>query len=1092
MVHPLPPDLPEVLVACRLADRLENGHLHIAKTTARIWGIARALAFFRPDLTVLALPPWDCLPYDRRSPSAQRTGHRAASLARLTPPVPARVALITTAGAALQRVPPPESFLATGLHVRRGVVLDAAALETWLEDTGYAILPIANEPGEAALREDRVDVFPPDAARPLRLDIDDGRLVSIRPFDPLSQRGDTCTVDEDLFLPPAAELILTPTMRSRFLEGYTRTFGADTRTDFIYRCVADGYWPSGLEHWLPLAHERMPTVFDLFGDAGWSCDGDVHSLAGERLEEIKESYETRRAEKGGADQGLPVYRPLDPERLYLTTSEWTTAAEKLVPIDPGPARVHPVHASVEDGLAWMKVQRNDGRRVLALAASRGERSRLQRLFSRSGIAAAFCKDWSEAQAASVGLAVLDIGRGFSTADQVVVTARELDPHAPPPAHAGTARRLAHDMTELVIGDIVAHADYGIGRYDGLETVAADGLLHDCVRLLYHDDETVLVPVEQADLIWRYGPGSADVTLDRLHSPRWNKRVDRAREDARRLAEDLVRREKRRRAIPASALRAPDVYARFAHRFPHVETPDQQRAIRDVLGDLASGSPMDRLVCGDVGFGKTEVALRAAFVVASHGKQVAVVAPTTPLCRQHAEDFRQRLRPFGIKVGLLTRTVSRAETDAVKEGLRSGALKVCIGTQALLAAAFADLALLVVDEEHRLGAQQKERLARAHPALHVLTMTATPIPRTLQGALLDLRDTSVLATPPVERRAVRTVVQAFDATVVRHAIQRERRRGGQCFYVCPRIEDLEPLRQRLEGLISDLSVAVAHARLRPSDLDDIMIGFANGRWDLLLSTNIIEAGLNVPNANTLFVHRADLFGLAQLHQLRGRVGRTGRAAHAYLLHDPGEALSDGAQERLETLRAFSEPGAGLLLAVRDRDLRGGGALFADIQSGRVKDVGGDLLQEILRQELLRARGQTAAAEHWVPRVSFGTSVHIPEHYIAEPDLRFNVYRRIAAAENPETLETELVDRFGALPPEVGVLLAVAAVKRLAREKGVEEIAAGPRGAVLTFRVRAPSCPPGLTRRDERRLVAHDDWPDAGLRAAALISVLRNFP
>ncbi|WP_343865414.1 DEAD/DEAH box helicase, partial [Caenispirillum bisanense] len=1025
-----------------------------------------------------------------------------------------------TAAAALQRLPPPSAFRAAGFAAAIADRLEPEAAEGWLEDAGYALLPLANEPGEAAVRQDRIDVFPPDAARPLRLDLADGRLAALRRYDPFSQLGDEDPAAETgLLLPPAGELLLTDDARRRFLGGYLQAFGEAAAEDTLYRCVAEGNRVDGLEHWLPLAHDgALPTVFDLLPDAALTCDGAVTDHAADRLEEIAEAYDSRREQgtHGGGgedDSGLGLYRPVPPERLYLTADEWRAAAGRLAVVaaaaagEDGDAAAIPAFGDVAAALAWLRQRRQAGQRVTVLAASGGERARVRRLLSRAGLAPRDCPDWAAAGEADVAVVPAAVPRGFVLADRVVVAARQIDPALPAARAAQAARsvrQLASDLTDLVLGDLVVHVDHGIGRCDDLLTVEADGLPRDVVQVTFRDDEKVLVPAEHADLLWRYGSGEAEVALDAIGGSRWPKRLDKGRVDLRRLAGgggggQGPRRGAREAGAPL--LRPPPSYARFAARFPHVETPDQQRAIDAVLADLAAGMPMDRLVCGDVGFGKTEVALRAAFVAAAGGVQVAVVAPTTPLCRQHYDDFRRRLRPFGLRVGLLARSQSRSEAEAVKAALKRGDIDVVIGTHGLLNAGFDRLGLLIVDEEHRFGTRQKEQLAEARPQLHMLRMTATPIPRTLQSALAGLRPVSVLATPPVECGAVRTVVQAFDGPVVRQAILRERRRGGQCFYVCPRIEDLEPARERLAELLPDLRLAVAHARLRPADLDDIMMGFAAGRSDLLLSTNIIEAGLNIPNANTLFVQDADLFGLAQLHQLRGRVGRSGRAAHAYFLHDGGEALGEGARERLEALRAFSDPGAGLRLAARDRDLRGGGVLLGDRQAGHADDVGAELLEDLLRQELLRARGtglgarllDAAAGDDPMapPHISLGTAVTIPADYIADADLRLSVHRRIAAAEDPEALESELVDRFGPLPPEVEDLLALAAVKHAARAAGVAEIACGPRGAVLGFHGRPPRVR-GLRRRDDGRLVATGDWPDPRDRAAAVLAVLEHLP
>ncbi|HEY1794559.1 MAG TPA: transcription-repair coupling factor, partial [Stellaceae bacterium] len=641
--------------------------------------------------------------------------------------------------------------------------------------------------------------------------------------------------------------------------------------------------------------------------------------------------------------------------------------------------------------------------------------------------------------------------------------------------------------------------HGIGRYEALETIDVAGAPHDCLKVLYAGDDRLFVPVENIEVLSRYGSEDAGAQLDRLGGVAWQGRKARVKQRIREIAGELIRIAAERQLKPGEAVVPPDgLYEEFAARFPYPETEDQLRAIADTFADLASGRPMDRLICGDVGFGKTEVALRAAFITAFSGGQVAVIVPTTLLARQHLRSFTERFAGLPVRIGQLSRMVSPKDAKAVKEEAAAGRLDIVVGTHALLAkdVHFHHLGLVIVDEEQHFGVVQKERLKQLKADVHVLTLTATPIPRTLQLALSGVREMSIIATPPIDRLAVRTFVTPYDPVVLREAILRERDRGGQVFYVAPRIADLDEVRERLREIVPEIRVAMAHGRMSPTELETVMTAFDQRSYDLLLSTNIIESGLDIPSANTMIVHRADMFGLAQLYQLRGRIGRSKVRAYAYLTLPERKQLGPTALRRLEVMQTLDTLGAGFQLASHDLDIRGAGNLLGDEQSGHIREVGIELYQQMLEDAVAAAKSDDSAAavEEWSPQISIGTPVLIPEGYVADLGVRLGLYRRIAqlsSARERDAFAAELIDRFGPLPGEVENLLQIIAIKRYCREAGVEKVEAGPKGAVITLRNNRFANPAGLVDliqkhpgamrlRPDHKIVYLRNWEDEKIR------------
>jgi transcription-repair coupling factor (superfamily II helicase) len=723
-------------------------------------------------------------------------------------------------------------------------------------------------------------------------------------------------------------------------------------------------------------------------------------------------------------------------------------------------------------------------------------------------------DWPEVQALppeSAALAVLGLENGFSLDDLTVISEQDvfgerLARRAP---RARRSDAFLREVTSIEEGDLVVHIEHGIGRYDGLITLDVAGAPHDCLRVLYDGGDKLFVPVENIDVLSRYGEDQGTVSLDKLGGAAWQARKARLKKRIRDMADGLLKIAAARQLSRAEPMPAPEgLYEEFAARFPYHETDDQLAAIEDTLKDLTNDRPMDRLICGDVGFGKTEVALRAAFAAAMSGAQVAVVVPTTLLARQHYETFRARFDGFPVRINQLSRLTAPRTATLIKKELSEGQTNIVVGTHALLAKTikFNHLGLLIVDEEQHFGVAHKERLKALRSNVHVLTLTATPIPRTLQLALTGVKEMSIIATPPVDRLAVRTFVLPFDPVVIREALLRERFRGGQSFYVCPRIQDLEVVRQEIIDILPDAKIAAVHGQMAATVLEDTMVAFAAGKFEILLSTNIIESGLDMPNVNTMIIHRADMFGLAQLYQLRGRVGRSKLRAYAYLTLPTNRKLTPAAEKRLQVMQTLDNLGAGFSLASHDLDIRGAGNLLGEEQSGHIREVGIELYQQMLEEAVASLRGEeTVETVSWTPQIGVGLPVLIPESYVPDLSLRLGLYRRVAQITDPkdvDALAAEIVDRFGPLPAEVDNLLKVVSLKTLCRMAGIDKIEAGPKGAVLSFHDNRFANPEGLVGfiagqagsvrlRPDHKLVYRRNWENPAHRMVGLAKMVEEL-
>ncbi|SFO56658.1 transcription-repair coupling factor [Cohaesibacter marisflavi] len=1090
----------EVAEAHLKADKSKKiAAVYIARDDRRMASMEQALKFFSPKLTCLSFPAWDCVPYDRVSPNAEISARRMTALSRLAYNIfDAPVILLTSVNAMLQRVPSKESVKKQSWSAKPGNSVDMDDLIVWLETNGFLRTPTVREHGEYAVRGGIVDLFVPGAEEPVRLDFFGDTLESIRKFDQHTQRtvGQLRGID----LVSASEVVLTEDAISNFRRRYTSNFGATTRDDLLYQAISNGHRYQGIEHWLPYFNEDLQTLFDFTDDAPVILDPLSDDAITERLDVIQDHYAARRETlDSGLDQGVP-YKPVEPHLLYLDREGWSgilgsqkrvrlspfdvpeTGVETVVNMGGKQGRTFAAERSAENVnvfdavIEHIKTVKENKKRVTIACWTPGSAERMHQVLTDHEMRGLVpFETWQARQVIKpnqVGLTVLELESGFETDKDVVIGEQDIlgDRLVRSKRRRKKSSDVLTEAASLTEGDIVVHIEHGIGRFMGLQTVDAAGAPHDCLEIHYAGGDKLFLPVENIELLSRYGSEDTEAQLDKLGGVAWQARKSKMKERIRMMADQLIKVAAERELRKAERITPPEgLYDEFVARFPFDETEDQFNAIEQVFDDMGSGRPMDRLICGDVGFGKTEVALRAAFIAAMNGRQVAVVVPTTLLARQHYKNFVDRFAGFPLVIEQASRLVSTKKLNETKRGLKDGSVDIVVGTHALLGKSvdFRDLGLLIIDEEQHFGVKHKERLKELRADVHVLTLSATPIPRTLQLALTGVRELSLIATPPVDRLAVRTFISPFDKLTIREALLRERYRGGQSFYVCPRVSDIAQVHTFLEEQVPEVKVAVAHGQMPAGQLDDIMTAFYDGKFDVLLSTTIVESGIDVPTANTLIVHRADMFGLSQLYQLRGRVGRSKTRAYALFTVPAKKTLTPTAERRLKVLQSLDTLGAGFQLASHDLDIRGAGNLLGEEQSGHVKEVGYELYQQMLEEAVasLRSGDLTIMEDKWSPQISIGTPVLIPDSYVHDLQLRLNLYRRLAdlvEADEIDEFGSELTDRFGPQPEEVKHLLKIVYIKGLCRKANVEKIDAGPKGAVLAFRNNEFANPAGLVQ------------------------------
>lgn len=1112
--------------------------IYIARDDRQMEMIRRGLGFFAPTLKsqIACLPAWDCLPYDRLSPQTQIMATRMATLVRLPQLAGTPHIVLTTAAAAIQRIPTPEIVARTRFQAQPGQTIASDTLVKFLIENGYHRCTNVTEAGDFAVRGGIIDLYPPDLDAPLRLDLFGATLESIRSFAPETQRSTAQVASLDLVA--AGEVHLDSETIARFRKNYLIQFGRPKDSDPLYEAICSGAHHLGFEHYLPLFYESLATIFDHCGtEALYIIDSQADDARMARLTQVEDYHDARVSAR--ARDNHSGLKPLPPEALYVLESEWEEYVTRFslrrmgarvsedchdfggrIGYNFAPARTAVQSAVQSDRrghlfdtvVKHIDTLRGEGKQVVLTSSSEGSAERLLDVLHEHGLKNdQRISDWGDMATASdvVGVAVLDLPQGFETPTTAFLS--EQDILGQRMARVRMRKRAANHLTEttsLSIGDYIVHIDHGVGRFEGLETLDVGGAPHDCLVLAYAQNTRLFLPVENIDLLNRYGGDSMTVKLDRLGGAAWQERKARLKGRLRDIADGLIR-VAAARALREGARLVPDtaMYDEFCTRFPHDETDDQLEAIAATLSDMARGRPMDRLICGDVGFGKTEVALRAAFIAATEGYQTALIVPTTLLARQHTVQFRMRFEGFPIKIAELSRLVPPQTARTIRASLADGTIDIIIGTHALLAnsISFKRLGLVIVDEEQHFGVTHKERLKKLRHEVHMLTLTATPIPRTLQLAMAGVRDMSLIATPPIDRLAVRSFISPFDPVMIREALLREKYRGGQSFFIVPRIADIAENVEFLQNQTPELRVIVVHGRLASRDLEERMTAFYDGKSDVLLSTSIIESGLDIPAANTIVIHRADMFGLAQLYQIRGRVGRSRLRAFAYMTYDSKKPLTPAAEKRLNILQSLDSLGGGFTLASHDLDMRGAGNLVGDEQSGHIREVGFELYQSMLEEAVAEQQGQTYE-QGWSPQINSGLSVLIPAHYVPDLDVRMGLYRRCATLTREAEIDAfaaELADRFGPIPPETHNLLKTISTKILCLRGGISKIEGGENAMSIRFHKHQFAHPEGLViwmndevnngrqikmRSDHTLVVGYNRKPDSAPERLAALSEL----
>ncbi|MCG2595063.1 transcription-repair coupling factor [Ramlibacter sp. XY19] len=1080
MTLPRPAGSADALLLARVAQREHAAQRLTAIVTADANDAQRLqeeLKFFGPELRVALFPDWETLPYDTFSPHQDLISERLATLWGILQRE-ADVVLVP-ASTALYRVAPPSFLAGYTFHFQQGQKLDEARLKAQLTLAGYNHVTQVVSPGEYAVRGGLIDLFPMGSAVPFRVDLFDDEVDSIRTFDPDSQRS-LYPVPEVRLL-PGREFPMDDDARARFRSRWRELLEGDPTKSRIYKDMGNGVATAGIEYYLPLFFEDTATVFDYLGEASTVVlHGELEPAFQRFWQDTKDRYRLV--------QGDPERPVLPPEALFLSAEQFYTRANEHAQLalkatgsatdfaEFQPLPDLSVVRGAEDPLARFKQHaEKTPNQVLVLAESAGRRESLLDFLRASHLTLPAFDSLAEFMASDekLGIATAALASGFSWTEEAIdlVTETELFASAP------TTRRrkkqeqvsdvdaLIKDLSELNVGDPVVHAQHGIGRYRGLMSMDVGQGSTEFLHLEYADKATLYVPVSQLHQISRYtGVGADEAPLHRLGSGQWEKAKRKAAEQVRDTAAELLNLYARRAARAGHSFRfSAQDYETFANDFGFDETPDQNAAIHAVIQDMVSPHPMDRLVCGDVGFGKTEVALRAAFIAVTGGKQVAFLAPTTLLAEQHYTTLVDRFSKWPVKIAEMSRFRSTKEINAAMKGLEDGSVDIVVGTHKLLSqkTRFKNLGLLIIDEEHRFGVRHKEAVKAMRAEVDVLTLTATPIPRTLGMALEGLRDLSVIATAPQRRLAIKTFVRNEGNGVIREAVLRELKRGGQVYFLHNEVETIQNRREALERLLPEARIAVAHGQMPERELERVMRDFIAQKYNVLLCSTIIETGIDVPSANTIVIARADKFGLAQLHQLRGRVGRSHHQAYAYLMVPDVEGLTKQAAQRLDAIQQMEELGSGFYLAMHDLEIRGAGEVLGENQSGNMLEVGFQLYNEMLA-EAVRSLKSGKEPDLLAP-LSVATDINLhapallPDDYCGDVHLRLSFYKKLATAKNVDQIDRlleEIVDRFGKLPPQAQTLVDVHRLRVLARPYGVVKVDAAPTVIHITFKPNPP--------------------------------------
>ncbi|MEC7960835.1 MAG: transcription-repair coupling factor, partial [Pseudomonadota bacterium] len=1056
------PEGSEPLLINEISENLDNNILIIARDLKRYQQLKDGLEFFL-NKDVLLYPQWDCVPYDRISPNKLITSKRLETLSRLSNEKNKSKIILTTIQASCQRTLSLDEVKNKFISLKPGEVIDINNLVNFFVSNGYEKTPTVREHGEFSVRGGIIDFYSP-LNKPIRLDLFGNTIDSIKSFDLISQRS--LELLKEIFVYPASEIILNDKTIENFRINFNKKFGSQKEKVKIYDSISEGISYPGMEHWLPFFYNKTGSIFDYIDKPIILLDHLYDSSLDDFLETVNDHFQSR---KDYDDNKLSKvenkYFSIEPSNLYQNKEEYNKNlySRNCIRISPfkKPDAIN-LNGKASTKYSNIKSNRNDSssyenlksdildftkknKKIIIACSSLGSSERVAKILINNGILSNFknLESFKNIDQKNIYLTVLNLNSGFHFDDYIFISEQDIfGEKFYRPRIIRKAENFIREISSVMPGDAVVHVDHGIGRFENLSTLEINNAKHECLLIKYANDDKLYLPVENIEVLSRYGSDISDEMLDKLGGISWTTRKENLKKKIKFLAEELISVAAKRQLSKAEMFNVPeDFYEEFCSRFSFEETNDQLNAINDVLNDLEKGLPMDRLICGDVGFGKTEIALRASFLAAMSGKQVSILAPTTLLARQHYETFKDRFKGFPINVFELSRLTPKK--DSVIKSINSGSCDIVIGTHSLLGEKinFSDLGLLIIDEEQHFGVKHKEKIKKLRDNVHVLTLTATPIPRTLQLAMTGVRDLSIIASPPIDRRAIETYVFPNDPLVVKEALLRERHRGGQSFYVVPRISDIEDIEEYFKEFIPEINYITVHGQMPSKQIEDRINDFYMGSYDVLISTTIIESGLDIPNANTLIIHRSDMFGLSQLYQIRGRVGRSKVKAYAYLTYKEHKKLGKKALKRLEVLQSLDSLGAGFNLASYDLEIRGSGNLLGEEQSGQIKEVGIELYQNMLEETIdeLKNTTQKNKNNQWSPKISLPLSILIPEDYISDLTIRMEIYKRLSSIileEEIDEIAAELIDRFGSLPQEVETLIDTIGLKNLCKKTNIE--------------------------------------------------------
>ena len=1082
------PEGSEPLLINEISENLDNNILIIARDLKRYQQLKDGLEFFL-NKDVLLYPQWDCVPYDRISPNKLITSKRLETLSRLSNEKDKSKIILTTIQASCQRTLSLDEVKNKFISLKPGEVIDINNLVNFFVSNGYEKTPTVREYGEFSVRGGIIDFYSP-LNKPIRLDLFGNTIDSIKSFDLISQRS--LELLKEIFVYPASEIILNDKTIENFRINFNKKFGSQKEKVKIYDSISEGISYPGMEHWLPFFYNKTGSIFDYIDKPIILLDHLYDSSLDDFLETVNDHFQSR---KDYDDNKLSKvenkYFSIEPSNLYQNKEEYNKNlySRNCIRISPfkKPDAIN-LNGKASTKYSNIKSNRNDSssyenlksdildftkknKKIIIACSSLGSSERVAKILINNGILSNFknLESFKNIDQKNIYLTVLNLNSGFHFDDYIFISEQDIfGEKFYRPRIIRKAENFIREISSVMPGDAVVHVDHGIGRFENLSTLEINNAKHECLLIKYANDDKLYLPVENIEVLSRYGSDISDEMLDKLGGISWTTRKENLKKKIKFLAEELISVAAKRQLSKAEMFNVPeDFYEEFCSRFSFEETNDQLNAINDVLNDLEKGLPMDRLICGDVGFGKTEIALRASFLAAMSGKQVSILAPTTLLARQHYETFKDRFKGFPINVFELSRLTPKK--DSVIKSINSGSCDIVIGTHSLLGEKinFSDLGLLIIDEEQHFGVKHKEKIKKLRDNVHVLTLTATPIPRTLQLAMTGVRDLSIIASPPIDRRAIETYVFPNDPLVVKEALLRERHRGGQSFYVVPRISDIEDIEEYFKEFIPEINYITVHGQMPSKQIEDRINDFYMGSYDVLISTTIIESGLDIPNANTLIIHRSDMFGLSQLYQIRGRVGRSKVKAYAYLTYKEHKKLGKKALKRLEVLQSLDSLGAGFNLASYDLEIRGSGNLLGEEQSGQIKEVGIELYQNMLEETIdeLKNTTQKNKNNQWSPKISLPLSILIPEDYISDLTIRMEIYKRLSSIileEEIDEIAAELIDRFGSLPQEVETLIDTIGLKNLCKKTNIEKIDCGNNGFLISFKNNTFSNPEKLIK------------------------------